>query len=99
MARSLKRRAGVLAERAGLAAARLGATPPPLPLPLYDAYFGAMASRALVAACSTGLADALPGTPEELAERLDLDPLGVDVVLRITELWHAARAAEMLAPR
>src|SRR4051812_42872407 len=78
----MPRAAAVLAERLALASARVGVVAPPLPLPLFDAYLAPMASRALVAACACGVADALPGTADGLAERLDLDPLGVDVVLR-----------------
>src|SRR5690348_8909140 len=88
----MPRTAAVLAERAGLAAARLGVVAPPLPLPLYDAYLAPMASRALVAACATGIAEALPGTADEVAERLELDPLGVDVVLRSLTTLHYVRA-------
>src|SRR4051812_43726948 len=78
----MPRAVAVLAERLGLGAARVGVVAPPLPLPLFDAYLAPMAGRALSAACSCGIANALPGTAEELAARLDFDPLGVDVVLR-----------------
>src|SRR4051812_2160033 len=88
----MPRAVAVLAERLGLGAARVGVVAPPLPLPLFDAYLAPMASRALSAACSCGIADALPGTPEELAARLDLDPLGVDVVLRALETLGYVRA-------
>src|SRR3954452_12353537 len=88
----MPRLTAVAAERVALAAARLGIVAPPLPLPLFDAYLAPMASRALSAACSTGIADVLPGTAEEIAGRLELDALGVDVVLRALATLGYVRA-------
>src|SRR4051794_30475680 len=88
----MRRFAAVAAEGLALGAARAGVVAPALPLPLFDAYLAPMASRALSAACSCGIADALPGTAEEVAEQLELDELGVDVVLRALTTLGYVRA-------
>ena len=54
------------------------------PDPYLDSFTGLVAARALTTAALLGVFDALheqPGTAEELAERLSLDPLGADTLL------------------
>ena len=71
-------------ERGALALARLGVAPPPFPAPFFDAWVGLMAARTVMAAVSLGVIDALDERSDDvegLAERLDLQPDGVDVLL------------------
>jgi hypothetical protein len=65
-----------------LAASRLAAVPPPLPLPFIDAFLGLMAVRALMAATSLGVCAALAERPDRrrrpgAQHRVGGGPLGV----------------------
>jgi SAM-dependent methyltransferase len=54
------------------------------PDPFLDTFTGLVAARAVTSAAMLGVFDALhqaPASAEELAERLDLDPLGADTLL------------------
>jgi ubiquinone/menaquinone biosynthesis C-methylase UbiE len=51
------------------------------PDPFLDTFTGLVAARAITTAVMLGVFDALPATPAELAERLDLDPLGAETLL------------------
>jgi SAM-dependent methyltransferase len=54
------------------------------PDPFLDSFTGLVAARALISAAMLGVFDALrdaPASPDELAERLGLDPLGADTLL------------------
>jgi len=54
-----------------------------VPKPLFEGYFGLMASRTLMAGVSLGIFDALAERDDDadgLAARLDLDPQGVDAL-------------------
>jgi ubiquinone/menaquinone biosynthesis C-methylase UbiE len=84
-----------LLERVALAAGRLGAVPPPLPLPFFDAFLGLMAARALMAATSLGVFAALAERPDDtagLARRTGLveDRLGV-LLAALTSLGYVRR--------
>lgn len=68
----------------------------PEPDPLADGFRGPIAGRALIEAVTLGIFDALherPATPNELAERLRLDPLGTETLatalLALGYLEHA----------
>lgn len=96
-----------LLERIGLALARLGIEPPPLPVPFYDGYLGLVGARAVLAATRLGVFRALSGGPVEtktLARRLELEPERLEVLLtalaslgyvrrRRGERWGATRRA------
>ena len=54
------------------------------PDPFLDTFTGLVAARAVTTAVMLGVFDALhagPATPAELAERLELDPLGAETLL------------------
>lgn len=73
-----------LLERIALATSRLGIAPPPFPAPLVDAYFGAIAARAISAAGEAGVFDALaeaPANPPELAAQTGITEEGADALL------------------
>lgn len=73
-----------LVERIALAGSRLGLAPPPFPAPLFDAYFGAIAARAISAAGEAGVFEALaeaPASSRELAERTAITEDGADALL------------------
>lgn len=73
-----------LLERIGLALARLGVAPPPMPVPFYDGYLGLLAARAVMAATKLGVIRALSEGPDDadaLARRLELDPNRLEVLL------------------
>jgi hypothetical protein len=73
-----------LAERVALAAARLGFAPPPLPVPFFDAYIGAIGARAVMLGASLGLFAALAEAPDDaagVARRTGLTEAGADVLL------------------
>jgi SAM-dependent methyltransferase len=56
---------------------------PPRPDPFHDTFVAPIAARAVVAAIELGVLDALaeePATASELAERLGLDPVGVEAL-------------------
>jgi ubiquinone/menaquinone biosynthesis C-methylase UbiE len=75
-------------ERCFVAAATVGITPPQFPSPLFDAYFGAIASRALIAAACLGIPAALderPDDPAGIAQRVGVTPEGADLLL--SALW------------
>jgi O-methyltransferase domain/Dimerisation domain len=75
-----------LLERLALAAGRMGAVPPPFPLPFFDAYLGSMAARAVMSATSLGVFSALDERPEAvdgLAERTGLVPDRLEVLLAV----------------
>ncbi len=71
-------------ERAALALAQLGLAPAPFPAPLFDAYFGAVAARAISAAGELGVFNALAESPDDasgLARRTELTDEGADALL------------------
>lgn len=73
-----------LLERIGLALARLGLAPPPLPVPFYDGYLGLLGARAVMAATRLGVIRALAERADDargLARRLELDPDRLEVLL------------------
>jgi ubiquinone/menaquinone biosynthesis C-methylase UbiE len=87
-----------LLERVALAASRLGAVPPPLPSPFFDAYIGLMAARALMAATSLGVFAALAEQPDDaagLARRTGLVEDRLVVLLAaLTALGYVRRRGE-----
>ena len=73
-----------LQERVAIGLSRLGLVPPPFPLPFFDAYLGAMAARAVMAATSLGVFAALEEEPDDLtgiAGRTGLVEERLDVLL------------------
>lgn len=73
-----------LLERIGLALARVGLAPPPLPVPFYDGYLGLLGARAVMAATRLGVIRALAERADDargLARRLELDPDRLEVLL------------------
>ena len=55
-----------------------------MPDPYADSFTGMLAARAVISGCTLGVFGALderPDTPDGLAARLDLDPLGVETLL------------------
>jgi ubiquinone/menaquinone biosynthesis C-methylase UbiE len=75
-----------LVERLALAVSRLGIVPPPFPTPYFDAYIGAMTSRAVMAATSLGVFSALAEQPDDaagLARRTELVQDRLEVLLPV----------------
>lgn len=75
-------------ERAAVAAARVGVAPPQFPSPLFDAHFGAIASRALITAANLGVPVALDEQPDDaagIARRLGMTEEGAELLL--AALW------------
>ena len=71
-------------ERLALAAVRLGVFGGALPGPVFDTYLALMAARTVMAGSSLGVFRALAEEPDDaegVANRLGLDPTGVDVLL------------------
>ena len=74
------------------------------PDPYADSFSGMLAARAVISGCTLGIFGALderPDTPEELAVRLELDPLGVEALLTaLRSLGYVEPAGEagQLAP-
>jgi SAM-dependent methyltransferase len=65
------------------------------PDPFLDSFTGLVAARALTSAAMLGVFDALhdaPASPDELAERLGLDPLGADTLLTTLSTLGYVRA-------
>lgn len=76
--------AAALAERTGMAAARFGIRPPPVPAPLFDTYYAVMQARVVMAATSLGVFAALAERAYDsrgLSQRLGIDERGLDALL------------------
>lgn len=71
-------------ELIGAIAGRLGVPAAQIPAPIFEAYFAPMMARTIMAGVRLGIFEALEERPDDatgLAERLELDPRGVDALL------------------